>query len=304
MKKTLFFLILLIVAPTFSFSQLLELNLTVGETYYHNNESEISMTQDIHGESIFSEVVFGGRMSFLVKEKTDTSYHLETRFETLYMSMNINGQIMFGDSEKVDSTDILSSFFKVITESPFDLSISRQGVVLDVSMDNFFENLFNSHPHVPKLERAKMIYLLQQSFGEKAMKGSIELLTSIYPEKAVNKGDRWENKIKYETLSNSMLHNEFVLEEINSDYALINGQTKIVANDNNEFIKNNGELIRTTINGVMTSTFKIDKDSGWIIEATMNQSIKGLTEKKWREDSTIILKIPLENETTILLREE
>tara|TARA_R100000306_G_C4245346_1_gene77756 strand:+ start:109 stop:273 length:165 start_codon:yes stop_codon:yes gene_type:complete len=54
----------------------------------------------------------------------------------------------------------------------------------------------------------------------------------------------------------------------------------------------------------MTSTFKIDKNTGWIKESEIKQSISGMNEKKWREESEIILKIPFEYVGSIIVENE
>ena len=289
---------------TFSFSQVLELNLTVGESYYHDNKTKVVKTQEINGESLISDISYGGKMSFLVKEKKDSVYHLEVRFQTMYLKVNSNGNEITANTQQIDSTDILSMLLKELTESPFDISISKYGIVQEVTMEKVFDNLFSFNPDLPKIEKARMIYMLKQSFGEKAMKGSVEMLTAIYPKKVVKEGDKWKNKIRLETVSGITMENEFVLEELNQDFAIINSQSKTISDDNNSFIKINGELLRFNSNGSMISTFKIDKNTGWIKESEINQNISGVNEKKWREDSQIILKIPFEYVGSIILKNE
>jgi len=100
------------------------------------------------------------------------------------------------------------------------------------------------------------------------------------------------------------MENEFVLKELNKDFAIINSQSKTISDDNNSFIKIKGELLRFNSIGNMTSTFKIDKNTGWIKESEIKQSISGMNEKKWREESEIILKIPFEYVGSIIVENE
>ena len=144
LKKTILLLVPFLFIIDFSFSQVLELNLTVGESYYHDNKTKVLMTQEINGESLISDISYGGKMSFLVKEKTDSAYHLEVRFQTMYMKVNANGNEISANSQKVDSTDILSMLLQELTESPFDISITKYGIVQEVTMEKVFDNLFSS----------------------------------------------------------------------------------------------------------------------------------------------------------------
>ncbi len=304
MKKLILLLALLLFTISFSFSQVLKLNLTVGESYYHDNETKVIMTQELQGESLISDISYGGKMSFLVKKKTDSIYHLEVRFQTIYLKVNSNGNEISANSQKVDSTNILSLLLKELTRTPFDISITKYGVVQDVKMEKVFDNLFSFDPEIPKIEKARMIYMLKQSFGEKAMKGSIEMLTAIYPEKPFKEGDEWKNKIRLETVSGVTMENKFVLDELNKHFAIINSQSNAVSDENNSFININGEFLRFNSKGSMHSTFKIDTSTGWIIESEINQNISGINEKKWREDSSIILKTPFEYVGSIKLKSE
>ena len=122
--------------------------------------------------------------------------------------------------------------------------------------------------------------------------------------KPVKKGDEWKNKIRLETIFGETMENKFVLTEISNDFAIINVQSKTISDDNDSFIKTGDQLLRMTSTGSMSSTYKIDKNSGWIIESETNQDISGIIETKWREDSTIILKIPFEYNGSIKLKTE
>lgn len=218
--------------------------------------------------------------------------------------INSDGIEISANSQKVDTSDVFSLLLKELTESPFDISITKHGIVKAVTMDKVFDNLYNFDPDIPKIDRAQMIYMIKQSFGEKAMKGTTEMMTAIYPETQVKEGDVWKNKIRLETLSSTRVENEFVLEELNKDFAIINCHSKTISDDDNSFVRLNGELWRFIANGNMTSTFKIDKNTGWIIEAAVDQNISGTNEKKYREDSAIILKIPFEYVGSIVVKNE
>lgn len=305
MKNPILLLAPFLFVINYSFSQVLELNLTVGESYYHNNITRVSITQELHGREFISDLSYGGKMSFLVKEKGESLYHLEVRFQTMYLEIiNSDGIEISANSQKVDTSDVFSLLLKELTESPFDISITKHGIVKAVTMDKVFDNLYNFDPDIPKIDRAQMIYMIKQSFGEKAMKGTTEMMTAIYPETQVKEGDVWKNKIRLETLSSTRVENEFVLEELNKDFAIINCHSKTISDDDNSFVRLNGELWRFIANGNMTSTFKIDKNTGWIIEAAVDQNISGTNEKKYREDSAIILKIPFEYVGSIVVKNE
>ncbi len=259
LKKPILFLALSLFIVHISFSQVLGLNLGIGEAYYHDNVTKIKMSQELQGELLMSDISYGGKMRFFVKEKTDSLYYLEIEFLTIYLKISSIDSEISANSQKVDSTNILSLLLNELTKTPFEISITKYGVVQDVKMEKVFDNLFSFDPDIPKIEKARMAYMLKQSFGEKAMKGSIEMLTAIYPKKPVKEGDEWKNKIRLETVSGVTMENKFVLNELNKDFAIINSQSKAISDENNSFIKINGEFVRFNSSGSMIRLLKLTR---------------------------------------------
>lgn len=284
-----------------STSQELKLDLKPNETYFQNNVTEVKIETEFQGEKVESYITFGGRMSFKVNEKTDSIYNLEVKYQNLHYLVNTNNNEISANTKKVDSTNMLSLILKEMIKSPFEMSITKYGEVRSINMESFFNNLFNWLEDVPKLEKARLIYMLKQSFGEKAMKGAMETLTAIYPKKPVEEGDIWENEIRVENLYTMILNNKFELLDRNENFMIIKEVSKTRSKEDMPYVKQNGELMRVKTHGEMLSTYKIDSKTGWIIEAELVQNIKGLTEKKWKEDSIIIIETPFKYDGVIKL---
>ena len=300
-KKSLFTLLFLI--SIFSgLSQEIKLKLIPGETYFHNSLTRVLMIQDFHGEEFESDMTMGGKMRFYVKDKRDSLYDIEVKFETMQFSMKSNEMEISANSVVSDTTNLFDVLMKEMIEKPFDITITDLGLIKNIEMDNVFDNLFSFDPKIPKIEKAKIVYLLKQSFGEEAMKGSIEMFTAIYPNKEITTGDFWKNEIKLETISTVIMKNKFELTEFNKDFALIQVESETVSDDENSFIEMNGELIRFSSDGKMNALYKIDSKTGWVIESNIVQNITGLSEKKWKIDSPLILKIPFTYKGTINLK--
>lgn len=292
MKKCFLFVILLVIGVNPCISQELKLNLVPDESYYHNNTTNVKMTQEIQGELFKTEVTYGGRMRFKVKEKTDSLYHLEIKFQTLHLSANMGDVKISADSEKIDSTNIFNLVMQEMIKSPFEATITPHGIVKHVEMENVFDNLLNLNLNISKLDKARAIFTLRQSFGEKAMKGSIEMFTAIYPKGPVKVGDVWNNTIRLETISGVTMNNQFELLERDQNKTRIKINSETVSDSDELFTELNGEFFRISSNGKMEATYIIDSKTGWIIESEIVQEITGLNEKKWREDSAIIIKTP------------
>lgn len=68
---------------------------------------------------------------------------------------------------------------------------------------------------------------------------------------------------------------EYEFADLTSDYASIKGNTIIKTPDKESFIDVNGMPVKYDLQGSMISIIKVDKKTGWIIEATINQEING-----------------------------
>lgn len=300
-KKIIAFAFLALIGILQAKAQELKLNLEEGQSYYHNSFSKITTNLEIHGEILTMVVSYDGKIRYTVKERNDHDYRLKVQFESLRIIVKSGDEVITADSENMDSSQAFSSMMDEITKISFELSLTEHGFVTDVSMDSVFENLFNSNEDIPELQRAQMIYLLRQSFGEEAMKGATEMITAIYPIGPVSIGDEWENQIQLKTVANVSMNNHFKLIERNQDFSIIEVHSKTFSNEDESFIYLNGEFIRYITQGTMDSFYKIDTETGWIIESEVVQNITGLNEKKWKEDSTLILKIPFTHSGTITI---
>jgi hypothetical protein len=282
------------------FSQILQLNLEVGKSYKHTNKITTNLVEESFGNFNEYKMNMEGEISFLVKDKQGELYEIEANFDRIRVSTSIPGMDFVIDSDSIDKSNVFSLIMNRFTKENFSFSMNQSGFIENINMDNLFNNVFNDFPEIPKSERLVILYNLKQSFGEQTFKGSIEMITAIFSPHPVNLNDKWTNKIKLVSNgSATTLHNEFQLIEYNDEYAVIEGTSKAIQDDdNNPFVKENEELVRNSMNGTMTSKIKIDAKSGWIIESNIEQDFDGLIEKKRKEDSKLILKIPISMKNT------
>jgi hypothetical protein len=127
------------------------------------------------------------------------------------------------------------------------------------------------------------------------------MITAIFPKKPVNLGDTWDIKTNLESGMSADMFTTYEFKEQNEDYNLIYGDSKIATADKDAYIESGGMALRYDLTGTMTSKIKVDRESGWIIEAIIYQEIKGEGNVKESDQFPEGLKIPmtLTNEMTI-----
>ena len=106
------------------------------------------------------------------------------------------------------------------------------------------------------------------------------MITAIYPNTAVSKGGSWEIKTLLETGFAATLTTTFELKDKTESYNLIVGKGKIITLDKDAYTQVNGMPTQYNLSGTMNSNLKVDPNTGWIIEAKVNQLIAGNVEIK------------------------
>lgn len=294
--RTLFSLILTSIILTSCQSQKVDLSLKLekGKVYKQVTVSKATITQEVNGNKMNMVMTINGTMSFFVKEINDNGYNMYSKFEKLSMSMQMpQGTIAFS-SEKNDVKDIFSTILGAMKNKPFEITMSKSGKITKVkNVEVLWESVINKYGQLSEMQKEQIKAQIMKAYGADALKGSIEMVSAIYPDKPVNKGDKWTINTKLESGMSANMTTDYEFSDLTSDYALIKGNSKIKTADKDAYIKSNGMPMRYDLTGSMTSEIKVDKNTGWTIEAKINQEIKGDAYIKENPQMPHGMKIPM-----------
>jgi hypothetical protein len=142
---------------------------------------------------------------------------------------------------------------------------------------------------------------LLNAYGGKAIKGSIETFTAIFPEKAVKKGAQWNIITNLEAGMASTVSTTYTYEGSEDEFVLISGQGSVETTDKDAYVETNGMSMKYDLSGTLSSSIKMDKKTGWIHEASINQSIEGTATLKANDQLPDGMTIPMTitNETKV-----
>lgn len=254
----------------------LKLNLEKGKEYKQTTISKTTVIQDINGQKMDIKMTIKGTMSFLVDEIHDNDYKINVKYDNLSLSMELPQGVMEFSSEKNDKQDIFSMILAEMKKGMFQINLTKNGKITDIkNIESLFDPAFNKFPQIPEKQIVQIKSQLMKAYGKEAFKGNIEMITAIYPNKPVFKGDSWEIKTKLESGMSADMTTIYTLTENNSENYFISGNSKIITADKDAYIESNGMPMKYDLEGSMVSEIKVDKISGWIIEAKMNQDIRG-----------------------------
>lgn len=294
--KTIFTLILTVFVLTSFQTQNSDLSLKLekGKEYKQITNSKATIIQEVNGQKVNMVMTIKGTMTFLVKDITENGYNMDAKFEELSMSMQMPQGLMEFSSEKNDANDIFSTILGAMKDKAFGITMSKTGKITDVkNVEALWSTAINTFDQLPEMQKEQIKAQIMKAYGGEALKGNIEMVTAIYPDSPANRGDKWTINTKLESGMSANMTTDYEFAELTSEYALIKGKSTIVTADKDAYIESNGMPMKYDLTGSMDSEIKVDKNTGWIIEATINQKIEGDTYIKENPQLPNGMKIPM-----------
>jgi len=272
----------------------LSLKLEKGKEYKQITNSKATIIQEVNGQKMNMVMTIKGTMTFLVKDITENGYNMDAKFEELSMSMQMPQGLMEFSSEKTDANDVFSTILGAMKDKAFGITMSKTGKITDVkNVEALWSTAINTFDQLPEMQKEQIKAQIMKAYGGEALKGNIEMVTAIYPDSPVNRGDKWTINTKLESGMSANMTTDYEFAELTSEYALIKGKSTIVTADKDAYIESNGMPMKYDLTGSMDSEIKVDKNTGWIIEATINQKIEGDTYIKENPQLPNGMKIPM-----------
>ncbi|WP_321514814.1 DUF6263 family protein [Marinifilum fragile] len=271
----------------------LALNLEVGKEYIQKSNAKMTITQNFNGMPIEIGMNIKGDYVFKVIGAENDQYDMEVKYRTVEMEMeSAQGKSTFS-SNKASEQDIMSTLLSRMIDKPFKMIMGQNGKVIEIKgIDNLFGGMFEGFD-ITQQQKDQILAQLKQSYGAKAFKGSFEQITAIYPEGKVKLGKKWSTETNIEAGMSVHVTTNFELKAANTEYFLLHGEGDLSSNPNSPFVKQNGMDMKILLDGNLTSDIKIDRKTGWIIDATIVQSLSGNTELKASEQMPEGMSIPM-----------
>ncbi len=303
MKKVQILALLWVVSiACFAQKSTLKLNLKQGQEYLQKQDSKINIEQNLNGMTINIVMNIYGVMSYNVDKDNGDSYDLSVKYKSLKMSMQMPQGSMEFSSDKVDTNDVFSTILGEMVGKTFYITMLRNGKIKEVrNTDILFSSIYDKLPNAPETQVAQVKKQLQDAYGGDALKGNLEMVTSIFPDRPVKIGDTWNVTTNMKSGFSALMNSTYKYLEEGSDFYLIGGDSSIKTEDTDTYVENNGMQMKYNLTGNLVSKIKIDKSSGWIVEAKIDQELKGNTEIKGNAQMPNGMSIPMvmKNDMTI-----
>jgi hypothetical protein len=276
-------------------TQKIELKLTKGQTYTQKTVANTIVKQTMNGQAINIDMTITGQMKYVVTDDIAVIYSMDVSYVNLSMKIVHPGGESTFDSEKNDEKDILSSVFGMMKNKSFQIKMTKAGKITEVkNVEALYAGVFEKFPQLTAEQKEQMRSKIMQSYGDKAFKGNLEMLSAVFPDRAVAKGDTWNVKTELEAGMSATLDGVYKLDEITATEFVVSGASMFATKNKDVYTETNGMPIKYNLAGTMNSVIKIDKNTGWIIEGKINQNIKGSMEIKANDKMPEGVTIPME----------
>lgn len=249
----------------------LALKLEEGKVYRQFISSSAEVNQQYEGIEIFHQIVFTTWVSYRLISNKDGFMNLEFQHDKLGMVfISPNGKTEF-NTDFYEEDDVLSGVLRSLMGIPFKVTLDANGKMLEIkNLGQVKDSILNHYNHLDPLQVQMISNQIDQSLT--VAKESLETLTAIFPPTTVREGDQWT--VMSDAIVRGMktqLKSDYELKEIHPDYVIISGVSVSdipdTAFDKNEY--------SVHIKGTTNSEYKIDRDSGWIIDAIIKQEMEG-----------------------------
>ena len=254
------------------------LNLEVGETYSQFYTAESKVEQTIMGMEQTVTISLSSGVDFKVTQKMSDRYKMDVSYKEIEMIMNLpQGETRVSTKEESDNP--MSSMMKNMVGKSFQVEMLNNGKVTKVeNLENVFSNMFEGIPDLSEEQKSQLVGQMMQSYGEKAFKGNIEMITAILPAKKVSVGDSWTSTTRLESGFAADVNNTYTLASSDASAVVIEGSSDIATDPTGSTTEVNGMKTSYELSGTMTATYTLDPKTNWVLMGKVNQKMTGEAE--------------------------
>ena len=254
----------------------LALKLEKGSTYTQKMTANTAMNQTIEGQQLDTKIQITGMMAYTVTDIQNEMYEMEVSYKNLGLSMSLPSGTQQWNSDNKDESDIMSTILGSMIDQPFGIKLTTSGRVIEVyNIEALFGHLFDKFPQLTQAQHEQLKAQLMKSYGEKAIKGNLEMCLAIFPDVPVAQGDTWKVNTRLESTMDARISTTYTFSDIQKSYYTIRGVSDMKTVDSDTYFETNGMSIKYDLAGSMISEIKVNPQTGWVNESAVEQKMSG-----------------------------
>ncbi|TLX70243.1 hypothetical protein E9993_22465 [Labilibacter sediminis] len=253
----------------------LKYKLKKGTDYRFYQETVMSIIQTLGFLEQEIKNEFKGITRFTPVGTEGNNIVLKTSFETLALKIeSIMFNMNYDSSKPVNQDDEMARIYNGIVGKDFKMIITPQGTVVRiVGLNELIDKAIASMGNVQPQAASKLKRAMAAQMGEKALKGNMEMILSIYPKGAKRVGDKWSTGTVLTSALKANLSNNWTLADVSDKQWKLTGDGNISAQ--NIRAKMHGMDVVFNLKGKQKTEYSLNQADGWFINGKQSQQIDG-----------------------------
>jgi hypothetical protein len=154
------------------------------------------------------------------------------------------------------------------------------GRILEIkNIDSAVKQALSEFPELSLAQKVQFKAQFVQSFAEENLKENLEMVTAIYPNKRVEKGDTW-TKIGDASVPEETFISTYQFKDERQNFNLITGKETSKPQSQNDYTKINGTLTKSSSKENRNTSLQVDRKTGWVINGKINELVSATRETK------------------------
>ncbi|WP_100614838.1 DUF6263 family protein [Confluentibacter citreus] len=273
-------LITALFSQVISAQNILEYHLKVGDSMAVFQKATQDIIQELDGTKHELKNVIEADYTFIVSQKTDSTYTINFNFERFKMvtTSNLYGEVINIDTKNsVSKDDIQAQVFLGMIGAKLKMELFKNGKIKSVSgTDKMIARMIEKVGISDELTKQVMMESMKKEFGNKSLAQSFEQMTFIYPNKKVKMGDTWVNNYKGPLNAKNTWKLDTITEK-----------TLELSADSHITMATKEDNVSMTLTGKQQTKLTASKTSGFIKDMVVKQTAKGVSVMAQMEDTDI-----------------
>ncbi len=232
---------------------------------------------------------------YIVRDIIDGVYHIDI----VIKKMSNESKSAMGTesmSSEGPASNRMNTLFKNMSNKPIKVTMDQYGKLLSINVDAQLSGLMDG-VEMPEMQKLSVESAMKAEMTAEKQKVSYEMLTAIFPTQNVNVSDTWNQSLTINSVGNFDTIAINKLESVTDKTYVISSTADVKTPEDNTTNLNGMDAI-INLSGPRTATYTINRATGWITEAVINQSLNGDITIKANANIPEDMKMSMETVTT------
>lgn len=273
-------------------------NLKKGGVYPQNQKVTSEQEQVINGMPQKTTTSIITETDYQVTDIKNDIYYIDLVTKKI---SNITKSQMGVDTLTSDGTSSnpMNKLFENMIKYPIKITMDNKGEILSFDNSKQLENLVDGID-MPEMQLAQIVDGMKEQMSAESQLLSYERISAILPKSKVKVGDTWEQTITVTSIGTFESVINYKLDSVTDDYYMISASANLQTPQGSS-TNLMGMDAKFDLSGPSTASYKIDRKTGWIKTATIDQTLDGAVLIEKSEMMPQEMKMTMKTKTTTVI---